>query len=146
MIPAMRGNPPLGCGCVILLVSVARLYGRIKQGLYRWRIFQYRKCCFKKEFCRNKFLYSGTVRSLEIITFLKQRKGRTYHLANWTWEVFNLSGCTRHCLRVSSPWFWSVGRKEHCAHCNTSCSNYRDASGGAELKDRHQSSEHWKCQ
>ena len=54
--------------CFILLVSAARLYRwRIKQVLYLWRIFQYRKCCFKKEFCRNKFLYFATVRSLELI-------------------------------------------------------------------------------
>ena len=32
----------------------------------------------------------------------------------------------------------SVVRKEHCDHCNTSSSNYRDASRGAELKDQHQ--------
>ena len=55
--------------CFILLVIALHVCidDIIKQALYLWTIFQYCKCCFKKEFCRNKFLYFATVRSLELI-------------------------------------------------------------------------------
>ena len=53
----------------------------------------------------------------------------------------NLRGCTRHCPRVSSLWFQSVGREQSCAHCNTSSRNYHATIGVAELKERNQSSE-----
>ena len=117
--------------CLVLQVCID---GRTKHALYRWRIFQYRKCCLKNNFAGISSFSPQQFEAWESL-FLISKDALvilpTGHGKSLIYQAVP-DIASKLPARGFNQWEW---KSIVLILTRTSSSNYRDASGGAELKE-----------